>query len=69
MTKQLLNSESDTLYSSWQQGMELLAHVWGSEEANEGMNAFLAGRKPNFQKFRMRDKQELREYLDGYAST
>ena len=40
--------------------MELLAHVWGSEEAIEGMNAFLEGRKPDFQKFRMRNKSELR---------
>ena len=29
--------------ASWQHGMELLAHVWGSEESLEGMNAFLAG--------------------------
>jgi len=67
MTKKSLNSESDMLYASWQQGMELLAHVWGSEEAAEGMNAFLAGRKPDFQKFRMRDKKMLAEYLDGNA--
>ncbi len=65
MTKKSLNSESDMLYASWQQGMELLAHVWGSEEAAEGMNAFLAGRKPDFQKFRMRDKKMLAEYLAG----
>lgn len=65
MTKKSLNSESDMLYASWQQGMELLAHVWGSEEAAEGMNAFLAGRKPDFQKFRMRDKKMLAQYLDG----
>ena len=29
------------------------------------MNAFLEGRKPNFQKFRMRNKRELESYLDG----
>jgi naphthoate synthase len=67
MTKRSLNFESDNLYSSWQQGMELLAHVWGSEEAKEGMNAFLSGRSPNFQKYRMRAKQELAAYLDGNA--
>ncbi len=66
MTKRSLNFESDNLYSSWQHGMELLAHVWGSPEANEGMNAFLAGRKPNFNQFRLRDKRELARYLDGY---
>jgi len=65
MTKKSLNFESDNLYSSWQQGMELLAHVWGSEEAKEGMDAFLAGRKPDFQKFRMRDKKMLAQYLEG----
>jgi dihydroxynaphthoic acid synthetase len=66
MTKRSLNFESDNLYSSWQQGMELLAHVWGSPEANEGMEAFLAGRKPNFQQFRLRDKRELAKYMDGF---
>ena len=29
------------------------------------MNAFLKGRKPNFQKFRMRNKRILEEYVDG----
>ena len=65
MTKRSLNFESDNLYASWQHGMELLAHVWGSEEANEGMAAFLAGRKPNFNRFRRRGKRELANYLDG----
>ncbi len=67
MTKKSLNFESDQLYASWQHGMELLAHVWGSEESLEGMNAFLEGRKPDFQKFRMRNKRELENYLDGCA--
>jgi len=67
MTKKSLNFESDLLYASWQHGMELLAHVWGSEESLEGMNAFLEGRKPDFQKFRLRNKRELEAYLDGCA--
>jgi len=67
MTKKSLNFESDLLYASWQHGMELLAHVWGSEESLEGMSAFLENRKPDFQKFRMRNKQELEAYLDGCA--
>jgi 1,4-dihydroxy-2-naphthoyl-CoA synthase len=67
MTKKSLNFESDLLYASWQHGMELLAHVWGSEESLEGMNAFLAGRKPDFQEFRMRNKRALEDYLDGCA--
>ncbi len=67
MTKKSLNFESDLLYASWQHGMELLAHVWGSEEAREGMDAFLAGRPPDFNRFRKRDRQALAEYLDGCA--
>ena len=66
MTKKSLNSESDQLYASWQHGMELLAHVWGSEECLEGMNAFTEGRKPDFHKFRMQNKAELEKYLDGF---
>jgi enoyl-CoA hydratase/carnithine racemase len=65
MTKKSLNFESDLLYASWQHGMELLAHVWGSEESLEGMNAFLEGRKPDFNKFRMRSKAEMEDYLEG----
>jgi 1,4-dihydroxy-2-naphthoyl-CoA synthase len=65
MTKKSLNHESDQVYASWQHGMELLAHVWGTEESLEGMNAFLEGRKPDFQRFRMRNKKELDDYLDG----
>src|SRR3970040_1447199 len=67
MTKRSLNFESDNLYASWQHGMELLAHVWGSDEAKEGMNAFLAGRPPDFQRFRLRAKRELDGYLRGLA--
>lgn len=66
-TKKSLNHESDELYASWQQGMELLAHVWGSDEAMEGMNAFLERRKPDFQQFRERNREEVRGYLDGLA--
>ncbi len=65
MTKKSLNFESDQLYASWQHGMELLAHVWGSEECLEGMNAFLEDRKPDFQRFRMQNKAELVTYLEG----
>ena len=63
MTKKSLNHESDELYSSWQQGMELLAHVWGSDEANEGIQAFLEKRPPNYAQFRERNKQVVDEYL------
>jgi naphthoate synthase len=66
MTKKSLNFESDQLYASWQHGMELLAYVWGSEESLEGMNAFLEGRKPDFQKFRMANKAALADYMDGF---
>jgi len=65
-TKKSLNSESDELYASWQQGMELLAHIWGTEESLEGMNAFLEKRKPNFMQFRERNKAALDTYLDDF---
>jgi dihydroxynaphthoic acid synthetase len=64
-TKKSLNFESDELYASWQQGMELLANIWGTEESLEGMQAFLDRRKPDFQKFRDRNKQIVQEYLAG----
>jgi dihydroxynaphthoic acid synthetase len=66
-TKKSLNFESDLLYASWQHGMEFLAEVWGSEESLEGMQAFLDGRKPDFNKFRMRNKASVESYLAGLA--
>jgi dihydroxynaphthoic acid synthetase len=66
-TKKSLNFESDELYASWQHGMELLANVWGSEEALEGMQAFLDRRPPDFMRFRMANKVEVDRYLEGLA--
>ena len=67
-TKKSLNCESDELYASWQHGMEILANIWGTEESLEGMQAFLDGRRPDFMKFRMRNKQQLDTYLDDYRN-
>lgn len=66
-TKKSLNFESDELYASWQHGMELLSSVWGTEEALEGMHAFLDRRPPDFMRFRMANKVEVDRYLDGLA--
>lgn len=65
-TKKSLNHESDELYASWQHGMELLANIWGTEESLEGMQAFLDKRKPDFNKFRARNKKALDTYLDDF---
>lgn len=67
-TKKSLNSESDELYASWQQGMELLANIWGTEESIEGMQAFLDKRKPEFMKFREQNKAALTTYLSDLAN-
>ena len=67
-TKKSLNFESDELYASWQQGMELLAEIWGSEESLEGMNAFLEKRPADFHEFRLRRKEKVDTYLDDLAN-
>ena len=67
-TKKSLNFESDELYASWQQGMELLAEIWGSDESLEGMNAFLEKRKPDFHQFRQARKVKIDTYLDDLAN-
>ena len=64
-TKKSLNFESDELYASWQHGMELLGHIWGSEESLEGMSAFMEKRKPDFHKFRERNREQVEDYLAG----
>lgn len=65
-TKVSLNYDSDTLYASWQHGMELLANIWGTEESLEGMNAFLEKRPADFHQFRERNKAELDTYMDHF---
>jgi enoyl-CoA hydratase/carnithine racemase len=66
-TKVSLNYDSDSLYPSWQHGMELLANIWGTEEAMEGMNAFLEGRPADFHQFRERNAEALGTYMTDYT--
>lgn len=65
-TKVSLNFDSDSLYPSWQHGMELLANIWGTEESLEGMNAFLEKRPADFHQFRIRNQQAMHEYRDAF---
>jgi len=65
-TKVSLNYDSDSLYPSWQHGMELLANIWGTEEANEGMNAFLERRPADFHQFRVRNAEALGTYMGDF---
>jgi enoyl-CoA hydratase/carnithine racemase len=65
-TKVSLNYDSDSLYPSWQHGMELLANIWGTEEANEGMNAFLEHRPADFHQFRVRNAEALGTYMGDF---
>jgi enoyl-CoA hydratase/carnithine racemase len=65
-TKVSLNFDSDSLYPSWQHGMELLANIWGTEESLEGMNAFLEHRPADFHQFRVRAKEAIDSYLDDF---
>jgi enoyl-CoA hydratase/carnithine racemase len=66
-TKVSLNFDSDSLYPSWQHGMELLANIWGTEESLEGMNAFIEKRPADFHQFRVRNKAALDTYLDDFS--
>lgn len=65
-TKVSLNFDSDSLYPSWQHGMELLASIWGTEESLEGMNAFLEHRPADFHQFRVRAKEAMDTYLEDF---
>lgn len=67
-TKVSLNYDSDSLYPSWQHGMELLANIWGTEESMEGMNAFLERRPADFHQFRVRNKEALDTYVGDFDS-
>ena len=60
-----INCESDELYASWRHGMELLTRIRGSKKSLEGMRAFLEKRKPDFGKFRERNRRQVADYLAG----
>ncbi|MCK6552051.1 enoyl-CoA hydratase-related protein [Myxococcota bacterium] len=52
IAKTSLNSGTDTLLPSFNQGVEMLAAAFGTEEFREGTGAFLEKRKPDFRRFR-----------------
>ena len=46
-----LNYLGDLHYASWMHGSELLNAVWDNEQSDEGMQAFLEKRPPDFSRF------------------
>lgn len=67
-TKVSLNFDSDSLYPSWQHGMELLANIWGTEESLEGMTAFIERRPADFHRFRILAKKQMDRYRADFDS-
>ncbi|MBI2176923.1 MAG: enoyl-CoA hydratase/isomerase family protein [Candidatus Tectomicrobia bacterium] len=49
--KTSLNYLGDLHYPSWMHGSELLNAVWNNEQSDEGMQAFLEKRPPDFSRF------------------
>ena len=49
--KTSLNYLGDLHYASWMHGSELLNAVWDNEQSDEGMQAFLEKRPPDFSRF------------------
>lgn len=65
-TKASLDFDSDSLHPSWQNGIKLLANIWGTEESLEGKMAFMEKRPPDLHQFRVRNKAEMDRYRASF---
>lgn len=57
IAKLCLNNAVDAMWPSFVDGVEILSHLYGSPEQQEGSAAFLEKRKPDYRKFRVPENE------------